>query len=54
MSPKAATKAEKNRDACLLQGHDWKEYIDPRSGGFMRCQRCGLDIDCEDPDSDLG
>lgn len=34
--------------------HEWKEYIDPRSGGFKRCMKCGLDIDCEDPDGDLG
>lgn len=34
--------------------HDYAEFIDPRSGGFMRCKRCGHAVDCEDPDGDLG
>ncbi len=34
--------------------HDYEEFIDPHSGGFIRCKRCGKTIDCEDPDGDLG
>lgn len=34
--------------------HDWQEFIDPRSGGFVRCCKCGAERDCEDPDGDLG
>jgi hypothetical protein len=36
--------------ACL--NHDWEEFIDPNSGGYMRCKKCGAVIDCEDPDGD--
>jgi hypothetical protein len=39
---------------CVYLGHDWEEFIDPRSGGFIRCKRCGAERDCEDPDGDLG
>lgn len=34
--------------------HDWQAFIDPQSGGFARCSRCGAERDCEDPDGDLG
>lgn len=34
--------------------HDYKEYIDPQSGGFIKCKDCGKTVDCEDPDGDLG
>lgn len=34
--------------------HDWNQFIDPRSGGFIRCSKCGMERDCEDPDGDLG
>ncbi len=34
--------------------HDWQELIDPQSGGFIRCSKCNLTRDCEDPDGDLG
>jgi hypothetical protein len=34
--------------------HDWQEFIDANSGGFIRCSRCGAERDCEDPDGDLG
>ncbi len=34
--------------------HDYQEFIDPHSGGFIRCRKCGKEIDCEDPDEDLG
>ncbi len=34
--------------------HDWEEFVDPHSGGFVRCGKCGLTEDCEDPDGDLG
>ena len=32
----------------------YQEFIDPQSGGFMRCKDCGKEVDCEDPDGDLG
>jgi len=35
------------------QYHDWQEFIDPNSGGFVRCRKCGAEQDCEDPDGDL-
>lgn len=38
----------------LCDGHDWHEFIDPNCGGFIRCSKCGKEIDCEDPDGDLG
>ena len=34
--------------------HEWEEFIDPQSGGWMRCRKCGRAVDCEDPDMDLG
>ena len=34
--------------------HDYQEFIDPDSGGFVRCKDCGKEVDCEDPDGDLG
>ncbi len=34
--------------------HDWEEFIDPHRGGFIRCRLCGKEIDCEDPDGDIG
>jgi hypothetical protein len=37
-------------DKCLYEGHDWEELIDPQSGGFMRCKRCGHAVDCEGED----
>jgi hypothetical protein len=27
--------------------HDWEELIDPNSGGFVRCKKCGKEEDCE-------
>lgn len=29
--------------------HEWEAFIDPRSGGFVRCRICGISRDCEDP-----
>ena len=38
---------------CWFRGyHNDEEFIDPRSGGFVRCLDCGRDKDCEDPDGD--
>lgn len=34
--------------------HDSQTFIDPDCGGFIRCLKCGKEIDCEDPDGDLG
>lgn len=42
----------KNGEWCY--DHDWQPFIDPRSGGFVRCSHCGKEQDCEDPDGDLG
>lgn len=40
---------------CWERGyHNYEEFIDPRSGGFIRCKDCGKQVDCEDPDGDLG
>lgn len=40
---------------CYDRGHhDFEEFIDPQSGGFIRCLDCGKEVDCEDPDGDLG
>lgn len=42
-------------EKCYERGfHDFKEFIDPNSGGFIRCKDCGKEVDCEDPDGDLG
>ena len=38
----------------LTHEHYFEEFIDPQSGGFVRCRVCGLEIDREDPDGDLG
>lgn len=36
---------------CKERGHhDYQEFIDPKSGGFIRCKDCGHEVDCEDPD----
>jgi len=48
---KILPKKEVNQVGCV---HDWEELIDPGSGGWMRCKKCGKSIDCEDPDGDLG
>lgn len=41
-------------EKCRERGfHDDEEFIDPNSGGFVRCRDCGRTIDCEDPDWDL-
>lgn len=37
--------------SAICQGrgfHDDQEFIDPQSGGFVRCRTCGRDLDCED------
>jgi hypothetical protein len=34
--------------------HEFVEVIDPSSGGYMRCKKCDLVVDCEDPDRDTG
>jgi len=39
---------------CLRSGHKYEEFIDPESGGYMRCLTCGKVVDCEDPDGDEG
>ena len=39
---------------CLAGFHDYESFIDPNSGGFIRCKDCGHEVDCEDPDGDLG
>lgn len=42
-------------ELCRERGfHDYEEFIDPQSGGFVKCRDCGKTIDCEDPDGDLG
>jgi hypothetical protein len=28
--------------------HEWEELIDPMSGGFVRCRKCGRELDCEE------
>ena len=39
----------KGQRLCYERGHhDYEEFIDPRSGGFMRCKTCGRDVDCEE------
>jgi hypothetical protein len=44
-----------NPNTCDDGIHDWEELIDPRTGGWMRCRKCGKSVDCEDPDGeDLG
>lgn len=48
-------KIDKPEDICRERGyHDWREFIDPQSGGFVECKTCGKQVDCEDPDGDLG
>lgn len=47
-------KQKEKSDECLYLGHDWEEFIDPNSGGFICCKNCGESRDCEDPDGDLG
>lgn len=43
------------RGKCWQRGsHDYQPFIDPRSGGFIRCKDCGKEVDCEDPDGDMG
>jgi hypothetical protein len=43
------------QSVCLERGyHDYKEFIDPKSGGFVECVDCGRQVDCEDPDGDCG
>jgi hypothetical protein len=45
----------KGQRICFDRGyHEDEEFIDPRSGGFVRCKTCGRDVDIEDPDGDLG
>lgn len=34
--------------------HVYQEFIDPQSGGWMRCKDCSKAVDCEDPDGDMG
>ena len=35
-------------DICQDRGfHDWQEFIDPQSGGFIRCKDCKTEQDCE-------
>jgi hypothetical protein len=36
------------------QYHDYEKFIDPESGGFMRCRKCGKTVDCEDPEHEEG
>lgn len=31
----------------LCRHHDFEEFIDPESGGFVRCRNCGHTVDCE-------
>jgi len=36
---------------CYERGyHEDEEFIDPRSGGFVRCKICKRDMDCEGQD----
>jgi hypothetical protein len=36
---------------CFERGyHDWQEFIDPDSAGFMKCRDCGKEVDCEGVD----
>jgi hypothetical protein len=47
--------ARKGKELCRERGyHDDQELIDPESGGYIKCRDCGREIDCEDPDGDLG
>lgn len=34
--------------------HDFEHFIDPKSGGWVRCKCCGAEYDCEDPECDEG
>lgn len=27
--------------------HEYEPFIDPESGGFIKCKKCGHEIDCE-------
>jgi hypothetical protein len=46
---------QKHHSICIDRGyHDFQEFIDPKSGGFMRCKDCELEMDCEDPDGESG
>lgn len=39
----------KEQRICYERGyHEDKEFIDPQSGGFTRCQTCGRDVDREE------
>jgi hypothetical protein len=45
----------KEQQICYENGyHNYEEFIDPKSGGFIRCKICGKTVDCEDPDGDMG
>lgn len=42
-------------ELCKERGyHNFEELIDPLSGWFLHCKDCGYEVDCEDPDGDLG
>jgi hypothetical protein len=44
-----STELTKGQRICRERGyHDDEEFIDPRSGGFVRCKDCGRDMDCEE------
>lgn len=40
-------------DNCQRGIHDYQEFIDPQSGGFIQCKDCGKQVDCENPDGDV-
>jgi hypothetical protein len=31
--------------------HEFEEFIDPKSGAFVRCKKCGYEVDCEEDES---
>lgn len=47
-NPSGVTLTDAQR-VCLERGfHDDQEFIDPESGGFVRCKTCGRDVDFEE------
>jgi len=46
---KSALPKSSEKDICVKRGfHDWKEFIDPKSGGWQKCLYCGKSVDCEE------
>lgn len=46
--------ADERKLYCYPFEHEWEPFIDPKSGLFRRCKKCGLEEDLEDPDGDIG